>query len=275
MFPSASSSSFCLAIARDLAAVSALAYKSAEEIQDAAYKAGATQFQFIESRATDTQCFVAAGYAGNVCRITVAFRGTEKIQDWITDARFHRVPMDGQSVHAGFAAAINSVWAELIDVINRFRDGWLEPQIYITGHSLGGALAQLCAWQLINHSISITGVYVFGAPRVGDKAFAANYDFFLRGRTFRLVNRQDIVTRLPGVLAGFRHAGTEVFFDSFGDTRMDYPWWRKIPSDIYGLAAELDPVLPFCSVAATPLKNHFMAAYLSRLSILNPQPSTN
>ena len=82
---------------------------------------------------------------------------------------------------------------------------------YIFGHSLGGALAIICALDLSMMNLPIAGVYTFGQPRVGDAAFAAHYNNELRDLTFRVVNQNDIVPRTPGVLMGYRHCGNEVF----------------------------------------------------------------
>jgi len=53
---------------------------------------------------------------------------------------------------------------------------------FITGHSLGGALASICAMDLI-----VSGqipaerlmIYTLGQPRVGDPAWAAAYDKYV------------------------------------------------------------------------------------------------
>jgi Lipase (class 3) len=84
--------------------------------------------------------------------------------------------------------------------------------LYITGHSLGGALAMLFAYRWSNPTIPIAGIYTFGQPRVGDAKFRRRYDVLLGARTFRVVNEEDIVPRVPGLLLGYRHAGQEVFF---------------------------------------------------------------
>jgi predicted lipase len=54
-------------------------------------------------------------------------------------------------------------------------------QVYVTGHSLGGALATLCAYELCNRApskrahYSVT-MYTYGAPRVGNKTFADSFN---------------------------------------------------------------------------------------------------
>ena len=63
--------------------------------------------------------------------------------------------------------------------------------LFITGHSLGGALA-LLATKLVARNVD-GACYTFGAPRVG------NYEYFrfIKTPVFRIVNSSDIVPRVP------------------------------------------------------------------------------
>ncbi|KNC77626.1 hypothetical protein SARC_09914 [Sphaeroforma arctica JP610] len=74
--------------------------------------------------------------------------------------------------------------------------------IFITGHSLGGALATLCAYELgLRFDTSQLGltVYTFGSPRVGNKPFTQKFNRMI-SHCHRLVNDGDIVT---GRVLGF------------------------------------------------------------------------
>ena len=80
----------------------------------------------------------------------------------------------------------------------------------MTGHSMGGALAQLAAWYHPPRA-----VYSFGAPRVGDAGFAAR---MASVPIYRLVNGRDVVADLPPStrLLSFRAAGRRVHIDLKG-----------------------------------------------------------
>lgn len=78
--------------------------------------------------------------------------------------------------------------------------------LWITGHSLGGALAILMAARLYESDIDVTGVCTFGQPKTGDSKFKHHYDRALGGRTWRVVYRNDPVPRWMGAI--FRHHGT-------------------------------------------------------------------
>lgn len=69
----------------------------------------------------------------------------------------------------------------------------------ITGHSLGGALAILTAFQmsLKYGPAMIAGVYTFGAPKVGMTNFATLYNTMLKTKTFRIENLHDEVPTHP------------------------------------------------------------------------------
>lgn len=120
----------------------------------------------------------------------IAFRGTEadSVQDIKTDISAHLVQAPGGGrVHKGFLAAYQLVEDLLIEDIKLAGD----KPIYITGHSLGGALAMVATRYIGNDSIGAT--YTFGCPRVADDAFYDN----IKTPVYRVVNAADGVTRIP------------------------------------------------------------------------------
>jgi hypothetical protein len=80
-------------------------------------------------------------------------------------------------------------------------------RIWLTGHSLGAALATLAA----DRFQDVQGLYTFGSPRVGDRQFQKNFQL----RAYRVVNGDDIVARVPpkGI---YRHVGALKFIDHQG-----------------------------------------------------------
>lgn len=136
--------------------------------------------------------------------VVVAFRGTErKVSDWLTDARAIPTNVDGEKrVHTGFYEAVSvradddgrTVLRRLSEILDREeakRDDGSPLPLFITGHSLGGAVALLVTREL---APNITGAcYTFGAPRV------ANYEYFQGVKTpvYRVVNSSDVVPRVP------------------------------------------------------------------------------
>jgi triacylglycerol lipase len=164
-----------------------------------------SSFELLKTiNVAETQAFACKRVAqGEDPYIVIAFRGTEqKVSDWLTDAR--AVPtVDGSfKVHTGFREALMletnpagqtalAMVEEILDMqASKDANGDLLP-VFVTGHSLGGALALLTTREL---ALNITGAcYTYGAPRV------ANYEYFegMKTPVFRVVNSADIVPRVP------------------------------------------------------------------------------
>ena len=195
----------------------------------------------------ETQGFLVA----NDTSIILAFRGTEpaKLADWMTDADALLVPGYGGHVHQGFARALEYVWDDITAALQPL----LTPsrQLFITGHSLGAALATLAAARLAGPCV----VYTFGSPRVGDAAFAQEYD---ASRTYRYVNNLDVVTRVPSRLMGFTQVGQLRYFDASGHLQTDLRFWQKFMDDFPG------DVQAFLAGEVVPLEDHFVANYVAR-----------
>ena len=200
-------SSFSLVNAWWSAEASTLVYSDAAFAWQRLRQAGFTHIQFFEH--AGTYCLVAA----NDRFAIVAFRGSEiwkredhfdaqrvladlktnidiRLSDWA----------DGERVHSGFKAALDEIWDELRPEIEKLQAEGLN--IWLTGHSLGAALATLAADRLQD----VQGLYTFGSPRVGDKGFQAHFQV----QAYRVVNGKDIVATVPGE-GPFRHVGERVW----------------------------------------------------------------
>lgn len=129
--------------------------------------------------------------------IVIAFRGTQSEADWIADARIRQRPypynQQAGLVHEGFLAVYESCRDEIFET---YKSLPTKP-IYITGHSLGGALAALHALDVAtNASFPEVTMYNYGAPRVGDPQFVQTYtNLVSNSRCF--VNTTDTVPKIP------------------------------------------------------------------------------
>lgn len=263
MFPTLSIPDFSIETCRAMAVAANEAYWPQVQAATAAHAAAADSFEWIECPETDTQCFIARKVGADGAMNTVlAFRGSASVRDWISDMEIRRRSWCGVSVHRGFADCLDSVWSRIEGALS----GHPGQNLWITGHSLGGALAVLAARAALTVGFPPTAVYTFGQPRVGSGEFVAAYDLFLRSRTFRLVNAQDIVPRLPGFLAGYRHCGTEIFLDAFGGAQVNPPLARKVWSDLVGIYhAWLAKRARY--VPTEFISDHFMGGYAERLNV--------
>lgn len=182
-------------------------------------------WEFIEDVQTDTQAFVLS----TDTFILVAFRGSETPVDLMTDVSLDLIPGTfGGELHEGFARAVDSIWAPLTAAVDRFC-GDKSKSLWFTGHSLGASLATITVARFLEERMGqrLAGLYTFGQPRTGNSRFARTFDGIFRSRTFRFVNNNDVVARIPPRLLGYRHIGLLHYFNRHGELRNEQTrWWR-------------------------------------------------
>ncbi|MCA9268999.1 MAG: lipase family protein [Planctomycetales bacterium] len=181
----------------------------------------------------DSQGFACA--CGNAA--LVAFRGTESAADWIANLRMYRTRQAYGGVHTGFFVAYRNIREQLLAALADARIGAARP-LWLTGHSLGGALATIAAAELHGHA-NIAGVATFGQPRVGDEDFHAFMDARFAGRFWRFVHGSDLVTRLP---PGLEHVGTLHHLTTGEVTSVLMPSTGKMPVAPTAPTAEAPPL---------------------------------
>ena len=141
--------------------------------------------------AQGTQAFLAKLDAseGAEPMLILALRGTEaELADIKADLKADLITVSGeQKVHHGFYDAFNAVKSNIEDDLAKHRG----VPIYVTGHSLGGALAILATKYLASDSLG--ACYTFGGPRVGNSLFADD----IKTPIYRIVNAADGVPRVP------------------------------------------------------------------------------
>ena len=192
--------------------------------------AGLPEVKLFE--ANSTQCFVASNNKFAIA----AFRGSEArlregdtdprhiIADWMTDLDFLPETWDqGGMVHRGFKKALQDVWPDLEDYMSNLQNK--NRKIWMTGHSLGAALATLAADRYGN----VQGLYTYGSPRVGDQDFKEDFNV----NAYRFVNNSDIVTKVPPANM-YCHVGELKFIDSEGIIHDNTNRWAKWSDEIEG-----------------------------------------
>jgi triacylglycerol lipase len=208
-------------------------------------------FEFFD--VSETQCFVGA----DKNTVLVSFRGTEsdKLTDWITDSHIELVegPLGGK-VHAGFYDALAHVWQQ-VDRISASFDPQQNKSLWVTGHSLGAALATLSVARWLDAGRMVSGLYTFGQPRTGDTMFARNFNFAFKANTFRIVNNNDLVTRIPPRSLDYSHVGTFKYFTEEGELVENISWWYDF---LESWKVLLDDVVGW---ASDGINDHSMAGY--------------
>lgn len=167
------------------------------------------RLKVIDDPETDIQCILRQK-ENTLC---ISFRGTDSLKDFITDVQFwkKKIPYDNHNsrirVHSGFIERYKK--PQIRDCI-RFCITENIEKIQLTGHSYGAALAVLCAVDLQYHFPKKDyEVFLFGCPRVGNRAFASSYNKRIF-KTLRFENGNDLVTKIPFCLLGYCHVGTKV-----------------------------------------------------------------
>lgn len=170
----------------------------------------------------------------------VAFRGTDfnEISDWMANLSSAATNTPHGQVHEGFYFAYQSMKSQ-VDAILEERD---TTHLWVTGHSLGGALALMCAYDLEEvEQQHLDGIMTFGQPMIARQQFANYLDTLLVGRYARFVNRDDIVPKVPPSHVA---CGSLVWFTEDGLKR------SKIKRVLYAATNPKDAPIP---VGAAPV----------------------
>tara|TARA_B100001093_G_scaffold403975_2_gene392080 strand:- start:903 stop:1661 length:759 start_codon:yes stop_codon:yes gene_type:complete len=154
-----------------------------------------------------------------------AFRGTEpsKMNDVMADLHIIKnTAMAGGRVHGGFQKEVNDLWMDILAELEHNDQLKIRKDVYMTGHSLGAAMATISATRY-----QPAELFTFGSPRVGGSRFIKN----IKCAHYRFMNNNDIVCRIPPAWLGFRHHGEMIYFNRFG-AKANKPTWGDM---FYGI----------------------------------------
>ena len=161
----------------------------------------------------NTQVYVAE----NDRRLSLHFAARKRpttldgLKDWLlTNANNYLILPEGQSgtdfaaagvgarFHRGFLDALAMVWEPLFAAVDQAQKAKERP-LWVTGHSLGGAIALLAAWRFQRNFMAVQEVVTFGAPMIGNDAAAKAFEQEFSGKIYRYVDLEDVVPHLPSV----------------------------------------------------------------------------
>jgi triacylglycerol lipase len=196
-----------------LGLASKLAYRDDQVIRQVAVETwGFSECQILPS---ETRVFVAS--TPDV--LLVSFRGSATVEDWKLNARFPMEAREYFSLHEGFFRAFCRVHADLESQLAALAKP--PKRCFFTGHSLGGALASIAAYYFKDFLPEESWIYTYGQPCPGDQRFADAFNTAFEERCFRIVNEDDLVTRLP---PGYTHVERRYrFAENAGLTRSHLP----------------------------------------------------
>jgi triacylglycerol lipase len=195
-----------------------LAYLDAQPLADQAAAAG---FGVVDIIVRGTNAAVVLDQP-NV-RV-IAFRGTDEYADWRTNLNILFRAIAWGRVHRGFCDAAASFWPEIGRHVADARANG--RRVWVTGHSLGGAIAVLAAAKLLcEDTESVEGLCTFGQPPVGGRTFRMNCDRVLGERYVRVVNHTDTVVDKALFC---EHAGRLWYFDAAGQLHHEKSFRRAL-----------------------------------------------
>lgn len=194
-------------VAEVLAQASQIAYQPPFEAKSEFKQLG---FERVES-------FVDGSMIGYVVSLEdiciVVFRGTDDKSDWIANLDRRSVNTDHGEIHRGFHDAYQRLRKQVVSIV----DSENPKHLWVTGHSLGGALSVVCAYDLIeNERRNVNGLVTFGQPMVARSEMGQHLDDVLLGSYVHYVHASDFVPRIP---PSFQHCGSLVWFTSNGVKR--------------------------------------------------------
>ncbi len=153
--------------------------------------------------------FVPFGFMGTVgTDVFVVIRGTKTPLEWFDDFAAEPSPFQPNNVSwgttgVGYTRIFADLGPQIIQALTTYKaSGGSLDAVYVTGHSLGGALAHLAAASIAG-TFGVKPIsYTFSGPRAGDSHFAAAMQ--AAGlQTWRIFNTDDIVPTVPPAAVQF------------------------------------------------------------------------
>lgn len=172
-------------------------------------------------------------------------------------------------IHHGFLFDFSSLEVQLLAHVARLLLPNPRKKIFVGGHSLGGALGIIGAEEFCRQSWNVSGVYTAGCPHVGNDIFAQIYNAMpatfprkLGEITYCIENANDIVTRVPLAIAGYRAVGQNIFLCAPNGVITNPHWWQTAKSDLAGIARAI------CRRKDVLIHDHYLKDYAKRIQLL-------
>lgn len=133
--------------------------------------------------------------------VLISVRGTKSNQDYLTNAMFFQSNFDeysrieGTRVHAGMKDAYEKLRAPLYELLSEITDQ--SKPIFLTGHSLGGALGILLTYELYLDGYNIRAMNAYAQPKVGNDKLQKQIDRTVGHLIFGLAAEDDITPMVP------------------------------------------------------------------------------
>jgi triacylglycerol lipase len=198
-----------------MARLAEIAYLDSKEAKAFKKELGFTGHKFFEDDGAQCHAF------WNKTEYVLAFRGTEpaEISDLLADLNaIPRGAMTNGLVHSGFRNEVDKLWRD----VSKHQLTHQKKNLYVTGHSLGAAMATIATSRFEEYT-DVIQLITFGSPRVGTRKFVKA----ITTPHKRYVNNNDLVTRVPLWLMGYKHHGLLQYINFYGNVRK-LTYWQAV-----------------------------------------------
>jgi len=201
------------------AELASIAYLDLAQVKKLAKSIGFTTVEFYDRDGAQAYRFM------NKNDLVIACRGTQPTEFNDIKADLKAMPVMAETVsrvHRGFKAEVDELWPMVLEDLQRKAND--KKKIWFCGHSLGAAMATIMASRchLYPGIEPVQELYTYGSPRVGWRRYVNS----LNVEHHRFVNNNDMVTKVPLWIMGYRHHGVEHYIDSEGDVDQEKGWQR-------------------------------------------------
>jgi triacylglycerol lipase len=200
------------------AKLASISYLEEKEAKKQAAALGFTEVEFYNRDGAQSYRFQ------NKTDLVIACRGTQPTEWNDIKADLQALPVISETVgrvHRGFKKEVDDIWPLVKEDLVAKQP---TQDLWFCGHSLGAAMATIMASRCM-HDQSVPDpveLYTYGSPRVGWKKYCNS----LGVKHHRWVNNNDIVTRVPLIIMGYRHHGEEHYMNAYGQVRNPTGWQR-------------------------------------------------
>ena len=188
--------------------------------------------------------------------LAMVFRGTDQPADWLDNLAIRTEHTDYGDFHHGFHRSLEDVWETIYRAYTKAMDKDKRP-LFITGHSLGGAMATVAAAKFIYMDRPFTSLYTFGQPRAVTRETARLINSEAGKRYYRFQNNMDVVSRIPARISGYSHAGNNLYITNEGNIEDDPGFWFKFVDTVTDIKERLN--------VSEMIEDHSMDDYLKAI----------
>lgn len=167
-----------------------------EGFSDELNNLGFNKISVIRQDPKGAQVFIAS----NDQNVLIVFRGSVSIKEVLRDAIFgqakSRIKHISGRLHLGMQIHFNEMIGEIMSELAN-HDPHKHKTLFLSGHSLGAAMAILAAAYTQAENYHIRSVYTSAQPRIGDSEFFRQIEVRLGSRLYGLVLANDLIPQLP------------------------------------------------------------------------------